>query len=320
MLMAGFGVMAAAVPVPQARAYPRLPAAPSGGYIFQDEFDGPAGSAPDAVEMGGGHRARARSKTQRTGNCPRHIGQYRDDRRNVLLDGKSNLVLKAAKDGPTFYSGKIQSRWRGGVGHIWEARIKLDCLTPGSWPAYWLGNDDQGEIDIVEWYGNGSWPSATTVHAKANGGEWKTHNIALDSAWHTWRCQWDATGIRFWKDYVEGAAPYFAFRRIRCRIGRSTVPDTPFIRCSISRLPAPAAAIRAGQLPSADAGRLDSGLVGPAQQMTGRTRRSTRQCEASEIVAGGGDLVDIGRYLFACVGNCARLAGPSERAAAREAR
>ena len=108
---------------------------------------------------------------------PENIGQYRDDRRNVFVDGKSNLVLKAAKDGPTFYSGKVQSLWRGGVGHTWEARIKLDCLTAGSWPAYWLGNEDQGEIDVVEWYGNGSWPSATTVHAKANGGEWKTHNI-----------------------------------------------------------------------------------------------------------------------------------------------
>ncbi len=139
----------------------------------------------------------------------------------MFLDGKSNLVLKAAKDGPTFYGGKVQSRWRGGVGHTWEARIKLDCLTAGAWPAYWLGNDDQGEIDVVEWYGNGSWPSATTVHAKANGGEWKTQNIAVDSAWHTWRCQWDANGMRFWKDYVDGAAPYFS-------VSADSLPDWPF--------------------------------------------------------------------------------------------
>jgi Glycosyl hydrolases family 16 len=152
---------------------------------------------------------------------PENIGQYRDDRRNVFVDGKSNLVLRAAKDGPTFYSGKIQSLWRGGVGHTWEVRIKLDCLTAGSWPAYWLGNDDQGEIDVVEWYGNGSWPAATTVHAKANGGEWKTHNIAVDSGWHTWRCQWDAAGIRFWKDWVDGAQPYFD-------VPADSLPDWPF--------------------------------------------------------------------------------------------
>ena len=40
---------------------------------------------------------------------PENIGQYRDDRQNVFLDGNSNLVLRAAKDGPTYYSGKVQS-------------------------------------------------------------------------------------------------------------------------------------------------------------------------------------------------------------------
>ena len=113
--------------------------------------------------------------------------------------------------------------WRGGVGTTWEARIKLNCLTAGAWPAYWLGNEDQGEIDVVEWYGNGSWPSATTVHARANGGEWKTHNMAVDSGWHTWRCQWDDAGIRFWKDYVDGAQPYFD-------VPASSLPDWPFNR------------------------------------------------------------------------------------------
>ena len=66
---------------------------------------------------------------------PENVGQYRDDRRNVFVDGNSNLVLRAAKDGPTYYSGKVFSNWRGGVGHTWEARIKLNCLTPGAWPA-----------------------------------------------------------------------------------------------------------------------------------------------------------------------------------------
>jgi Glycosyl hydrolases family 16 len=220
MLMTGFGVLAAAAPVSQARAYPRPPAAPQGGYIFQDEFDGPAGSAPDAAKWAVA-KAREVIKDPTHWELPENIGQYRDDRRNVFVDGKSNLVLRAAKDGPTFYSGKVQSLWRGGVGHTWEARIKFDCLTAGSWPAYWLGNEDQGEIDVAEWYGNGSWPSATTVHAKANGGEWKTHNIAVDSGWHTWRCQWDAAGIRFWKDWVDGAQPYFD-------VPADSLPDWPF--------------------------------------------------------------------------------------------
>ena len=131
MLMTGFGVLAAAAPLPQARAYPRPPAAPQGGYIFQDEFDGPAGSAPDSSKWAVA-KAREVIKDPTHWELPENIGQYRDDRRNVFVDGKSNLVLRAAKDGPTFYSGKIQSLWRGGVGHTWEARIKLDCLTAGS--------------------------------------------------------------------------------------------------------------------------------------------------------------------------------------------
>ena len=125
---------------------------------------------------------------------PGNVGQYRDDRRNVYVDGKSNLVLHAAKDGDTFYSGKLFGKYRGPIGTTWEARIKLNCLTPGAWPAWYLANNSPvngGEVDIMEWYGNGSWAPGTTVHAKLNGGEHVSQTIAVDSAWHTWRAQWD---------------------------------------------------------------------------------------------------------------------------------
>jgi beta-glucanase (GH16 family) len=127
----------------------------------------------------------------------------------VFLDGKSNLVIKAFKDGDTYYGGKINTRWEGTIGYTWEARIKFDCLTPGAWPAFWLSSDADGEIDVIEWYGNGKWPSGTTVHAKANGSEWATQNVALDSGWHTWRVRWNEAGMSFWQDYTDGAAPYF---------------------------------------------------------------------------------------------------------------
>ncbi len=226
MLMTGIGALAASVPLPEARALPSPPDAPSPSgqsvtYLFQDEFDGPAGSAPDPSKWTVA-RARERIKDPTFWELPENIGQYRDDRQNVFLDGKSNLVIRAAKEGSTYYSGKIQSPWRGGVGHTWEARIKLDCLTAGCWPAWWLSNEDRGgEIDILEWYGNRNWPSATTVHAKSNGSEWKTRNIAVDSGWHTWRCQWDQAGMRFWEDYVDGAQPYFT-------VPANSLPDWPF--------------------------------------------------------------------------------------------
>jgi hypothetical protein len=61
MLTMGIGALAAAIRVPEARAYPSPPDAPAGrvppptapagagtgNYIFQDEFDGPAGQGPD---------------------------------------------------------------------------------------------------------------------------------------------------------------------------------------------------------------------------------------------------------------------------------
>jgi hypothetical protein len=225
MRMTGIGALAAAMPIPAAQAAPPqpqrpLPSAPAPAYIFQDEFDGPAGSPPNYAKWQV-LKARETIKDPTYWELPENIGQYRDDRQNVFLDGKSNLVIRAAKDGKTFYGGKILSSWEGGVGHTWEARIKLDCLTGGAWPAFWLGNAGEGEIDILEWYGNGNWPSATTVHAKSNGGEWKTQNITVDSNWHTWRTQWDQAGIRFWKDYVDGAKPYLD-------VPASSLPDWPF--------------------------------------------------------------------------------------------
>lgn len=206
--------------VPTGTAQPAALGTPTGKYVFVDEFDGPAGSAPDGSKWAIS-KARETMKDPTFWELPENVGQYRDDRKNVFLDGNSNLVIKAAKEGNTYYGGKIYSTTELGIGYTWEARIKFNCLTPGAWPAFWLGSDQDGEIDIVEWYGNGSWPSATTVHAKANGSEWKTHNISLDSGWHTWRTQWDDKGIRFWKDYTDGATPYF-------EVPANSLADWPF--------------------------------------------------------------------------------------------
>ena len=155
------------------------PRAPPGGYIFQDEFDGPAGSAPDPSKWEVA-QARETMEDPTFWELPGNVGQYRDDRRNVFVDGKSNLVFRAAKDGNTYYSGKLFGKWRGGIGHTWEARIKLNCLTPGAWPAWYLANNSPvngGEVDVMEWYGNGNWAAGTAVHAKLNGGEHVSHGI-----------------------------------------------------------------------------------------------------------------------------------------------
>ena len=222
MLMMGIGLLAPAIPVPEARAYPSRrvapagrvppPAAPPGNaYLFKDEFDGPAGSAPDPSKWTVAP-ARELIKNPVFWDRPENMGQYRDDRRNVFLDGNSNLVIRATKEGGKYFSGKLQSTWRGGIAHTWEARVKLNCLTAGCWPAWWLMNDDPvrgGEVDLVEWYGNGEWPSGTTVHARLDGTSFATFPFGVDSAWHIWRVTWSEAGMYFWRDYVDGAEPYF---------------------------------------------------------------------------------------------------------------
>ena len=145
MLMTGIAAVAAAIPLPEARALPASPDAPptdrvplptapppdaaAGPYIFQDEFDGPAGAGPDPAKW--------TVQSWPDDVFPPVLGQYRDDRRNVFLDGNSNLVLLATRESGDYFSGKLRGNWRSLIGHTWEARIKLDCLTPGVWPAFW---------------------------------------------------------------------------------------------------------------------------------------------------------------------------------------
>ena len=47
------------------------------------------------------------------------MGQYRDDRRHVFLDGKSNLVIRATRDNNKYVSGKVVGNWWGGIGTTW---------------------------------------------------------------------------------------------------------------------------------------------------------------------------------------------------------
>jgi hypothetical protein len=211
LTMTGVGMLVAAVGVPEARAYPSPPAAPAAGgtgpYIFQDEFDGPAGSGPDPAKW--------TVQTWQDDVFPPVAGIYRDDRRNVFLDGNSNLVLCATQEMGNYYSGKLRGNFRSMINQTWEARIKLDCLFPGLWPSFWGVNEDplpDGEVDLFEWYGNGQWAPGTTVHAASNGKTWEGRSIPglVDGGWHTWRMRWDQDGFKFWRDYVDGAKPYFS--------------------------------------------------------------------------------------------------------------
>jgi len=208
LLTTGLGMLAAAaaIPVPESRAFPSPPEAPAGAggpLIFSDEFDGPAGSGPDPGKW--------TVQTWQDDVFPQVDGIYRNDRRNVFLDGNSNLVLRATNEMGQYYTGKLRGNFRSMINQTWEARIKLNCLYPGLWAAFWGVNEDpepDGEVDIFEWYGNGNWPPGTTVHAASNGKTWEGKSIPglVDGGWHTWRMQWAEDGFHFFRD----GAPYFS--------------------------------------------------------------------------------------------------------------
>ena len=68
----------------------------------------------------------------------------------------------------------------------------------------------EGEVDLLEWYGNGEWPAGTAVHADPFGTAFETRPIGVDGGWHTWRVTWNQTGFYFWEDYADGMEPYFS--------------------------------------------------------------------------------------------------------------
>ena len=227
MLMMGLGMAAAATPIRSAHAQP--PAAETGPQmLWQDEFNGPAGAPPDPAKW---FIVPARETIRATHEWdkPFNMGRYVTDQEHVFQDGAGNLVIRATRgEGANiqekYASAKIMGLWRGGIGTTWEARVKLDCLTDGAWPAFWLVNENPvrgGEVDLVEWYGNNDWPSGTTVHARLDGTSFATDRHPVDNAWHTWRMTWQPSGMYFWKDYQPGMEPFFT-------VPANSLQDWPF--------------------------------------------------------------------------------------------
>jgi len=235
MVMAGLGVAAVAIPAPTAGATPagpEPPVLPPGPpppaadlpQVFGDEFNGPAGSAPDPARWSVA-QFRELIKNPVFWDRPENMGQYRDDREHVFQDGNSNLVLRATREPDGKYvSGKVVGNFGAPIGHTFEARVKFNCLTAGAWPAWWLLNDNPvrgGEVDLAEWYGNMDWPSGTTVHARLDGTSFATMPYPVDGAWHTWRMSWNPSGMYFWQDYQPGKEPYF-------QVPAFSIDDWPF--------------------------------------------------------------------------------------------
>ena len=173
--------------------------------IWSDEFDGPAGAAPDstkwAYDLGAG------------GWGNQELQEYTSSRDNSYLDGAGNLVIEARQSPAGGYTSarlKTAGKFAVEFGKV-EARIKLPT-GQGIWPAFWmLGNDiekagwpQSGEIDIMENIGR----EPSIVHATVHGPGYSGTNaisqsFTLSSAqsfaddYHVFAVEWSPSALQF---------------------------------------------------------------------------------------------------------------------------
>jgi beta-glucanase (GH16 family) len=182
---------------------------------FSDEFDGAAGSYPDASKW----------NIEVNGNPPNSEAEaYVKSPRNVSLNGQGQLELTAYHEpsgGKQYTSGKVNSNGRFTQTYgRWEARIKLPAGT-GFWPAFWMlgtnngcgGWPSCGEIDIIENRGRMAMTSSSAMHGPGYSGNtplYHAYNLPTGSPsffsdYHLFACEWDDQSVKF---YVDTALHY----------------------------------------------------------------------------------------------------------------
>jgi beta-glucanase (GH16 family) len=188
--------------------------------IFNDEFNGPSGSAVDptkwTAEIGGG------------GWGNQELQYYTNSTQNAYLDGQGTLVIKALKleaplnlscwYGPCQYTsarlitkGKFEQKYGR-----FEARIKVPG-GQGMWPAFWmLGNNigsagwpNCGELDIMENIGREPSIIHGTIHGPGYSGAnglgapfSLSNNAVFSNDFHIYATEWSANKISFFVDGI----------------------------------------------------------------------------------------------------------------------
>jgi beta-glucanase (GH16 family) len=206
---------------------------PGRTLVWQDEFDGPAGSSPDAskwsFDVGGSG----------WGNAELEYTTARAQ--NVALDGAGHLQLIARDEpymGKPYTSGRINSlsHFSHAFGR-YEARMKIPT-GQGIWPAFWLlGNNvgtvgwpQCGEIDIIE--NKGQEPNI--VHGTVHGPGYSGGNgisaartvpgPPLSADYHVYAIEWFANLVVF---SVDGNT-YFTLTPQQLPANTQWVFDHPF--------------------------------------------------------------------------------------------
>jgi beta-glucanase (GH16 family) len=143
----------------------------AGTLLAADEFDGPAGSAPNSAIW--------RYDTGAGGWGNGELQTYTDSRRNSALDGAGNLVITARREADGSYTSArltTQGTYTAQYGRV-EARIRIP-RGQGIWPAFWMLGADLpqvgwpacGEIDVMEAIGRDPDTVYGTVHGPGYSG------------------------------------------------------------------------------------------------------------------------------------------------------
>ena len=172
---------------------------------WQDEFDGPAGQAPDPAKW-----------VYDVGtNWGNNQLEYDTDRTaNVALDGQGHLTIVARREdylGSAYTSGRINTSGRfAQTRGRFEARLKLPT-GQGLWPAFWLLGADIGstgwpgcgEIDVMEYRGQEPRVVHGSLHGPGySGGGAVTRRFELprgrfDTDFHVFAVDWTEDAIRW---------------------------------------------------------------------------------------------------------------------------
>ena len=177
----------------------------TGPYLFNDEFNGAAGAAPDATKW---YVSNSCTNFGETSSCPSTA--------NVFTDGDGNLVARISRVG-TGYRGALLATvdYEAGAPYYpynWKAewqvpyRITFRALMPnaaGAWPALWARSDDGSqELDIAE--ERMTFPTVAGCHQHQWSGGVDTHRFDggatvsnMATNWHTYSADVTATSVTY---------------------------------------------------------------------------------------------------------------------------
>lgn len=211
--MTALGAVVAMLAVAAPASTGPLPTAPVvtavGNLVWAEEFEGPAGAAPNAAVWN--------HETGAHGWGNNELQNYTTSRANSALDGQGNLVITARSEANGSYTSArmtTQGNYQPQYGRI-EARIQIP-RGQGIWPAFWmLGGDfpgvpwpSSGEIDIMENVGYEPHRVHGTVHGPGySGGSGISGTYQHPQGWsfadtfHTFEIDWRPGSITW---YVDG--------------------------------------------------------------------------------------------------------------------